>query len=129
MSRYDFNAAMGACGPGVGCPPSYDDMRGYDPYAAAVPVHGMMAGPAYWQIDGAPPMYGPIGWQIGQTPPVPPAPTPAPAPGLGQRVIDFGNRETFGIQNKFLGLGAIALGTLAYGTSAGWFDAKKRRRT
>ena len=117
MSYYD--ASVGACPPGVGCPlPGY----GY-PYAAPV-------APAYATPYAAPyvaPTYPlvqtPFSWDIiGQ------GPAPAPSPTVTERVSTFLNNETFGVKNRNLLLGAAALGGIYYGYTAGWFGGRGGRR-
>jgi hypothetical protein len=57
-----------------------------------------------------------------------PTPPPTPAePGTWQKIKDFGQKESLlGIKNQNLALGAVALGTIYYGYTRGWFGRRRR---
>ena len=117
MSRYD--AQVGACPPGVGCPLPYGGYPYGSPYGAA-PYASPYVPAAY------PLVAQPFSWDlIGQAVP---GPVPAPAPTVTDRVSTFLNNETFGVKNRNLLLGAAALGGIYYGYTAGWFGGRRRAR-
>ena len=111
MSYYDpaAAAAIGACGPGC-----YPGQAAF-PLAARAPGAfgfgpGFGMGPYDWQIMGNPYAY------MGADPPVPAQPT-----GVVDRLKAAGEQTTFGIKNKNLALGAVAIGTIVALTAAGTF--------
>lgn len=86
-------------------------MSYYDAAVGAYPYPYPYTAPAY-------PLAGPVRYDIiGQEP-------PPVEPSLWEKTKAFGQKETLGIKNQNLLLGAAALGTIYYGYTAGWFGRR-----
>lgn len=101
--------------------------RPYAPAIGCAPA-GFAAGyPGYPYAGGYPGFYGgaalaPVSYDI-----VGADPAPAPQQSFLDKAKEFGQKETFGIKNQNLALGAAALGVITYGAFHGWFGGGRRR--
>lgn len=102
----------------------------YAPYSPAaiggyVPSMGGYAPSAMGYAPPAYPMSTVGRWDIVGADATPTAP---PDEGIVAKTKTFLGKETVGIKNGYLLAGAVALGTIYYGSTKGWFGGRKAAR-